>query len=196
MIGASGGDVVLEVSPAVQPTGRAALTEAEDQKLHQLFKKAQSGDQKALDEIRPILDKASLWEFMGDLTRRVQQSWLEAMTGPNALIREAYERRAVDMRRELLAQGDSQVERLLVERVIITWLQVCHADTLYAVALKGEGHSFREGTYHQQRQDRANTRHLKALNALTTARKLPVPAVQINVGKNQIITQQAVAEDR
>lgn len=181
---------------AVAKTGRASLTEAEDAKLRKLFGKAQKGDAQAIAEIRPILDKASLWGFMGELTRRVQQSWLEAMTGPNALIREAYERRADEMRKELLTAGDSPLERLLVDRIVMTWLQVGHADTVFAIALKGDDLSFRAGAYYQEQQDRAHARHLKALKALAQVRKLLVPAVQINVGQNQIINQQPAAESQ
>jgi hypothetical protein len=95
------------------------------------------------------------------------------------------------MRAELLAVGDSPLERLLADRVIMTWLQVSHADMTYSNMLKGDGYSFREGTFQQDRQDRANARHLKAIKALATVRKLLVPAVQVNIGRNQIISQGA-----
>jgi hypothetical protein len=115
------------------------------------------------------------------------------MTGHNKLVREAYERKAADLRRELLASGDSPLERLLADRIVMTWLQVNHADTAYAVALKGDGHSFAQGTYHQARQDRANARHLKAVKALASVRRLLAPAVQVNIGRNQIISQGGAA---
>jgi hypothetical protein len=111
------------------------------------------------------------------------------MTGRHSLVREAYERTASEMRREMLAGGDSPLERLLVDRVIATWLQASHADTAYAVLLKGDGHTLAQGTYNQQRQDRANARFLKAAKTLATVRRLLVPSVQINVAKNQIISQ-------
>lgn len=170
---------------------RGTLADAEIKKVERLLGPAQQGNAKALAELRPLLDRGNLWEFVGDLARRVEESWLDAMTMSNKLVREGYKKRAAAMRAELLAQGDSQLERLLVERVVMTWLQVCHADTGYAAALRSsEGHSFRDGEYQQQRMDRANARHLKALKALATVRKLLVPAVQINVGQNQIINQQ------
>lgn len=191
MTGANGGGGVADRSMTVEaPVDRTALTDDESRTLGRLLAKAQAGDTKALDELRPILDKTGLWDFCGDLSRRVQESWLEAMTGRNKLIRAAYERKANDLRRELLASGDGPLERLLVDRVVVTWLQVCHADTACAGMLKtDDGYSFREAAFQHDRQDRANARHLKAVKALATVRRLLVPAVQVNIAKQQIISQ-------
>jgi hypothetical protein len=185
------GDTTLTVTAPVE---KKALTAEEHKKLERLLPKVQGGNAKALDELRPILDKTVLWEYIGDLGRRVQESWLEAMAGQNKLVREAFEKRATEMHRELLSDGDSQLERLLVDRVIATWIQVCYADSAYANALKGDGHTLQLGTYLQERQDRAHTRHLKAIKALASVRRLLVPAVQVNIGKNQIISQGAAPE--
>ena len=166
------------------------LTDEERRKLPKLLQKAQAGDAKALDEVRPLLDRAHLWDFVGDLSSRVQETWLEAMTGTNKLVREAYERKADDLRRELLVSGDSPLERLLADRIVATWIQVCHADMACAVMLKDDdGYSFRAAAFHHDRQDRANARHLKAIRALASVRRLLAPTVQVNIGRNQIISQ-------
>ena len=116
------------------------------------------------------------------------------MTGRNTLVREAYEKQIARLRQELLSPGDSALERLLADRIVTTWLQVCHADTAYSTMLKGDGHTFKEGTYNQDRQDRANARHLKAVKALASVRRLLTPSVQVNIGKNQIINPGATAD--
>ncbi len=169
----------------------ARLTETEEKQLTKLLVPAQAGDAKALAALRPIIEKAGLWPFVGNLARKVEESWLEAMTGRNKLAREGYERRADELRRELLASGDSPLERLLVDRIIACWLQVSHADITYATLLKANSHTFRQGAYYSDRQDRAHARFLKATRALATVRKLLVPAVQINVTERQIIAQHA-----
>ena len=168
-----------------------ALTDEERRTLTRLLGPAQGGDAKALAELRPLVDKADLWGAIGDLTRRVEESWLEAMTGRDQLVREAYERRADELRRELLAAGDSPLERLLVDRVVACWLQAGHADTAHASLLKQDSYTYREAAYRQDRQDRAHTRFLKAVRALASVRRLLVPAVQVNIGRNQIISQTA-----
>jgi hypothetical protein len=168
---------------------RTALDDTDQKTLSRLLGKAQKGDDKAIAELRPILDKAGLWKYLGDLSRRVQENWLEAITRSNKLAREAFEKRAAEMRAELLATGDSPLERLLIDRVIMTWLQVCYADMTYAAMLNGDSYTYREGAFQQDRQDRANARHLRAIKALATVRRLLVPALQVNIAKQQIISQ-------
>ncbi len=111
------------------------------------------------------------------------------MTGRNKLVREAFEHGAAELRRDLLATGDSPLERVLVDRVVACWLQVSHADMMYANLLNGDGHSFREGSHCQDRQESAQARFLRATRALATVRRLLIPAVQINVAEKQIIAQ-------
>jgi hypothetical protein len=167
------------------------LTDDERKKITRLLGPAQKGDEKALDALRPIMDRVGMWKYLGDLTRRVEESWLEAMTGRNKLVREAYEKRFADLRQELLEPGESALERLLVDRVIACWIQVAHADMCHAVLLSQDSYGLPQGTYYQDRQDRAHARFLKSVKALATVRRLLVPAVQVNIGKNQIINQGA-----
>ena len=170
---------------------RAGLTDEEEKRFGKLIGPAQAGNEKALAELRPIIERAGMWPYIGNLARKVEESWLEAMTGRNGLVREGFERRMADMRKELLAAGDSPLERLLVERVVACWLQVAHADMAYATLVKADSHTFKQGAYYLDRQDRAHARFLKATKTLATVRRLLVPAVQVNIGKNQIISQGA-----
>ena len=178
------------IAATVKP---GTLTDDECDTLKRLLRPAQDGDGKALDTLRPLLDKAEAWGSIGDLARHAEEAWLDAMTYPNKLVREGYERRAADLRRDLLEAGDSPLERLLIDRVVVTWLQASHADATYASLLRGDGHTYQEGKYRQDRQDRAHARHLKAVRALATVRRLLVPTVQVNIGRNQIISQRAPA---
>src|SRR5688500_14209859 len=104
----NGGDDVSEATTvAVQPTG---LNDDERKRLTKLLGKDKAGDAKELAELRPLVDKAGIWPYVGDLARRVEESCLEAMTGRNKLAREGYERRADELRRDLLAAGDGATD--------------------------------------------------------------------------------------
>ena len=74
------------------------------------------------------------------------------------------------------------------------WLQANYADWQHGALIKKGSYSFAEGRYDQDRQDRAHRRLLQAAKILATVRRLLVPAVQINVGQNQIITQTSGAD--
>ena len=71
------------------------------------------------------------------------------------------------------------VERLLVERVVATWLQLNYFDSVEPLAINAD-ESPRLAQYRARRQQQAHVAHLSALAALTTLRRLlPAPAVEI-----------------
>ena len=86
---------------------------------------------------------------------------------------------------EVAGDNPSPLERLLAERVVVTWLQVQLFDAVYAFEMKNG--STRQGDYQQRCADRAHRRHLSAIKALAQIRKLG-PAVQINIAEKQINT--------
>jgi hypothetical protein len=69
---------------------------------------------------------------------------------------------------------------LLVERVAIGWLAV-QADEYRLAACQPE---YR--THWQRQVDHANQRFLASLRLLTAVRRIPRPAVQVNIGEQQV----------
>ena len=82
------------------------------------------------------------------------------------------------------ADGSSQLETLLINRILSAWMHVMYADAAYAQMLQ-RGGSFAEGEYHQKRLERANRQLLRAIQSLATVRRLLRPT-QVNIGQNQI----------
>jgi hypothetical protein len=72
----------------------------------------------------------------------------------------------------------------LVERIVLCWAQVHYADTIYAQRAKDL--TFAQADYFQRRQDRAHRRYLHAIRSLATVRRLLFPAVQVNIGTQQV----------
>ena len=96
------------------------------------------------------------------------------------------------LRAELSQPSDGPLERLLVDRVMLTWLQVHQAEGMHAQRLGQLTIEWSDA--HQRRIDRAQRRYLAAIRTLAQVRRLTVPvAVQINVGEKQIIAQHAAA---
>ncbi len=89
------------------------------------------------------------------------------------------------MRAELAQQTDGPLERLLIERVLTTWLQLGYADVTAAQYAAGKA-DLNWTRYYQERIDRAHKRYLSAIKTLATVRRLARPAVQINVGENKV----------
>jgi len=80
--------------------------------------------------------------------------------------------------------GGTPLERLLGERIVARWLNLHHIDALYANRLSNI--SWAESEYFQRRQERANRQYLSAIRTLAQVRRLLVPAVQVNIGAQQL----------
>jgi hypothetical protein len=152
-----------------------AATDAEkcQEGLDRLFRRAQLGDQAALPTLRAALDSnPEFWEQYGDLALQAEAALGVLVAGTNLLLGESLKRKLQALKGELGAA--SAVERLLVEQVTITWQQTHYFNTLMAQA--GAASPARLKVL-QGLQDGAQRRHLGALKALVTVRKLLRPAV-------------------
>jgi hypothetical protein len=88
-------------------------------------------------------------------------------------------------RRQLLGPAPSALERLLVDRIIATCLEVTFAARHVALQQK-KSTPIALAEFHQHWLDRAQRRHLHALKTLAQVRRLLLPAVQINIAEQQV----------
>jgi hypothetical protein len=170
MIEEPGGALVSQSPP--QPTDQTAAHEA----LARLLTRAEQGGRSVLPELRAALDaNAEVWQRYGDLAGQAQAALVTLAAGPNVLLAESLLRKLQALKDELGGESPSPLERLLVERVTATWLQVSYFDGLLAQA---RGVSECQAKMLQRQQDAAHRRHLSAVKTLATVRKLltPTPA--------------------
>jgi hypothetical protein len=157
-------------------------------RLRDLFKKAEKGNTKAVPEIREVLEGSPdlAWRFM-DFATLAERHFIERMTKDKDLAsRETMEFQLAAMREEIAGENPSPLERLLAERVVLTWLQIQLFEGLYASNMF-KSMTIAQGNYHQKRLDLTYRRHLSAIRTLAQIRKLG-PAVQINIAEKQINT--------
>jgi hypothetical protein len=156
----------IEPSEADQRAGQADLA--------QLLKRAEAGDRSVLPQLRRALDgDPDLWRGYGDLAAHAEASLAMLAAGPNLLLAESLKRKLAELKAELGGESPSPLERLLVERVTATWLQVNYHDGLLAQAA-GAGEARLKAL--RQQQDAAHRRHLAALKQLAVVRRLLRPA--------------------
>ena len=145
------------------------------ERLQQLVRRAEGGDETALPELRVALDANPwCWQRYGDLAQQSMAAWLQLIAGSNLLLLESARRKAEQLRAELAGPAPSPLERLLIERIVATWLQVHYSDASYA-QLKGTNPA--QHTAALQRQNSAQQRYLQAVKALATVRKLLRPGL-------------------
>ena len=171
-----------DLTPA--KTASPATQDIPEGRTQTLLDRAEHGDVKAMHEIRQLAAKVPDWEreYYGPATI-ARRHLLEAVLGENLLAREAWERRAQALQKELAGPAPTPLERTLCERIASCWLDAHLADLTFAAKLQ-QGMTVAASEYFQRRQDRAQARYLAAVTALARVRRLLAPVVaQVNIAE-------------
>ena len=181
-------------SPAPGPTAisKEAMEESGKivERLGDLLGLAEKGDENAVPNIRRILSEHPdlAWHFV-DVAQAAEDTLIEEMTREGDLAtREVMRCQLEAMKEEIAGNEPSPLERLLSERVVVTWLEVQLFQGLYVRNMRKL--SIPQAEHHQRRLDRAQRRHLSAIRALAQIRKLlkGTTITQINIADKQINT--------
>jgi hypothetical protein len=154
--------------------------------IRQVLQKAEKGDKTALPALRALLDNCpALHQFYGSLAQTARDALIRCIGGEqNLAVKECYTRMLDAMGRELSGPESSPLERLLVERIVLCWLHLYYAETIYVQNMSEL--TLRQAEFHQQRITKAHNRYLSAIRTLAQVRRLGLPAVQVNIGEQQV----------
>jgi hypothetical protein len=172
-------------------TRTAAVQQRNDSSdVNALLARSAEGDTAADTALRAVVDeRPGLWDQFGDLTFQAEGAWVHRNAGKSSVVQDAIWRKVKAMRAELRGATSTPLERLLIDRIIICWLQMAHADALYGQNL-GQL-TIRQAEHQQRRVDSAHRRYLGAIKALAQVRRLLVPTlIQVNVAEQQIVAGQ------
>jgi hypothetical protein len=168
-------------------------------KFEELVRPAFAGDQDALEYVNVLLrsiesslpaEKAkevldALAVRMGaNPARAALEAQLEAMWGNDLVRRKLVERQLTQKREELRGEGSSPLESMLIERIVVCWLDVCNVDWQYFNLVGGCKtfyHSHAE--FRDRARDRAHRRFLQAIKALATVRSRVMPRLVQDAAK-------------
>jgi hypothetical protein len=184
----------MEGSPAPElvRTSKEEIEASEKtvEKLHDLLRLAQQGEEDAVPEIRQILNEhPDLALRFVNVAQIAEDALIEEMTREGDLAAKELIRCQLEAMREQIAGNNSPpLERPLSERVVVTWLEVQLFEALYAQSMSKL--TIAQAEHHQKRLDRAHRRHLSAIRALAQIRKLLKGGAitQINIADKQINT--------
>jgi hypothetical protein len=139
--------------------------------LNWILQRARQGDDSVLPQLKDLLEhRPELWNYYGDLAVHAQEAWLRLIAGADLALRESTARKVEELKRELAGPRPSAMERLLVDRVGLCWLQLHQAEVAAAQAMSQN--STQMSDFWLKRQDSANRRFLGSLGALATLRRL------------------------
>ena len=151
--------------------------------LETLVRRGMQGDRTVLPALQTLLEtEPCLWQEVGSVVAEVEQAWMQLLTGENLVTREIYLRQLQALKAELAGPTPTPLERLLVERIALGWLQLQQADMLAAEYVS------ERTAWVEHRQERAQARFLAAIKALAQVRKLltPGPLMQVTIAQQQV----------
>jgi hypothetical protein len=146
--------------------------------LLDLLERGNAGDVSVLPGLKKVFDDhPELVALLGDLARQAELSLLALVAGTSLTAREAISRHVAELRSRLQATAESELEKLLVERVVLSWLEVHYGDIDLAQHLLRQPGASPATQAAQKRLDRAHARFLTASKSLATVQKLIRPGL-------------------
>lgn len=140
---------------------------------------ARRGNPAILPKLRQLLAQApQIADAYGDLVGLAEKAWMDRIAGGDLRVRESLRVKIEQMRDELAGADAGPVERLLVDRLSISWLAAYQADL--ADAMVGAAADPRVSAYYARRVEAAHRRVLAAARTLATVRRL-IGTVRIEV---------------
>lgn len=160
---------------------------ARQKSTSQWLVKARQGDQKACDELFALLEEDGNAQWFTEALTGAERGVLDARYGKDLVLQEAYRRRMKRMRTELGEETASPLEKLLIERIVLCWHHLQDLEQTYYRGIRQDGGmSLEKSTFFQKALDRAQKRHLAAIQSLALVRRLQIPPVQVNIAEKQM----------
>ena len=149
--------------------------------FHALLKRAETGDEAALKAMRPLIKTPDFWRQAADLVFNAESTVVNRLAGKNLVVRESVQAQLTYMKNELGGPSPSPLEKLLVDRIALLWVQLTYYETIYTQQMSDL--SIRQSESQQRRIDATHRRYLAAIRTLAQVRRLAVPVVQVNVAQ-------------
>jgi hypothetical protein len=115
------------MASARQGSRSSKLTQDE---FRAIIDRANAGDLHSLRQLQQILDeRPEIWQSIGDLAKNAELAMIRLISGKSVLLREAMERSLKALRNNISPADPSPLEKLLVDRIVITWMRVQYIET-------------------------------------------------------------------
>ena len=181
-------DSVAKDTPAAPKPAAGDRTQGE---FIATVRRAEAGDPAALAEVKKLFDRPGAADLLGgNVAAEALRLLVEQHAGKNHVVRAAVTHRVEALRAELSGASPSPLERLLVDRVVLTWLHLHHLESQYAGR---ESMSLPLAAHYQKCMSVAQKRYLAAIKGLADVRRLALPVLQVNIARKQVNVAGTVA---
>lgn len=133
-----------------------------------------------------VVQVPAIVKMFGDVAGRALDAWLDRIGREGEIHRAATAADVARLRKKLEGSEPTPLERLLIDRIVLAWLQANYFDLREAMAIDDKHSSVAHLALGVKRQDRAHRRYLYALRQLAEVRRLQTPSVQVNVAQQQL----------
>jgi hypothetical protein len=145
-----------------------------------ILERAQQGDEAVLLQLQALLaGRPELVKQFGDLARHAEDCFLKLAAGTSCLAKESTRLHLAKVKEELSQPSASPLEKLLIDRIAVSWLQVHHADLDAATVLNSGQSTTPRSVQAHRRLDQAHRRYLASIKQLAIVRKLLKPSPSI-----------------
>lgn len=158
--------------------GETQALEEVDSIIHE----ADQGNQTAAREVAKLMTASSSIadRFRTNMATIAEERLIGHIFGKKKLATaEGIRRKLAEVRSGLEGPNPSVIEKLLAERAALCWLDLYFIECVEA---EPSSRSIVQADYAARQRDRSHRRYLSSLKALAAVRKIPVVAVQVNVG--------------
>jgi hypothetical protein len=90
------------------------------------------------------------------------------------------------MRIDLTRPDDGALEYLLIQQVALCWLKLAYTEWQHKHYLTNGNTTIVQANFWEHRLSSAQRRFLRAVETLARVRRLQLPAVQVNIGAQQV----------
>lgn len=176
--------------PMAKPQTQTELAKvsdkAPDSEYLALLKRANNGDKDAALQVLALVkgtpEEAALLDILASFSEVAREGLLSAIT--DSELRKAGFRRQLEVVRDDLAgPNPTRLELHLAERVALCALAVARLESVFFQNVSSSPKAWEAAG---RQLDGAHRRHLDAVKALATVRKLQLPNVQVNIGEKQV----------
>ena len=165
-----------------QPTNSVEIAFRDFEQLHKLINAARKGDLQARKQLTDFLDRTRMWASAGDVAQRAIDQWIQTIAPTNCpeLVR-AIEAKLAQLWLALGGPDGTTLERLLIQRIQVCWLQTHYADVAFAAANRMQGMSDKFIRAACERVETCQRSYLRAIRELAVVRRLQPAIVKARV---------------
>ncbi len=165
-----------------QPTNSVEIAFRDFEQLHKLINAARKGDLQARKQLTDFLDRTRMWASAGDVAQRAIDQWIQTIAPTNCpeFVR-AIDAKLAQLWLALGGPDGTMLERLLIQRIQVCWLQTHHADVAYAAANRLQGMSEKFIRLACDRVETCQRSYLRTIRELAVVRRLQPAIVKARV---------------